>query len=109
MSAAAFNLGMLNSWTKETPDETAKRILHMAREIIELRTRIANIGGNQIKDPISPFFAEATNKSMKSMMYYLHLIPCTLLANRSIFKVRSTGHQMSDAGFTGARKPNFGP
>ena len=91
MSPATFNLRYAELLDKkETPDETAKRILNdMAREIIELldRKNRANIGGNQIKGSDIAILCRS-NKQIDEVYDVLssHLIPCTLLANRSIFQ-----------------------
>ena len=91
ISPAAFNLRYAELLDKkETPDETAKRILNdMAREIIELldpKNR-AKIGGNQLKGSDIAILCRS-NKQIDAVYEVLssHLIPCTLLANRSIFQ-----------------------
>ena len=91
ISPATFNLRYAELIDKkETPDETAKRILNdMAREIIELldpKNR-ASIGGNQIKGSDIAILCRS-NKQIDEVYEVLssHLIPCTLLANRSIFQ-----------------------
>ena len=91
ISNASFNLRYADLLEKkETPDETAKRILNdLCSEIIELLhpQNRANIGGNPIKGSDMAILCRS-NKQIDEVYEALssHLIPCTVLANRSIFQ-----------------------